>query len=181
MIFKRTGINGLYLIEHKKLEDERGFFSRTYCSDVFQTHGFSENFVQFNHSFNIKRGTIRGLHFQKPPFGETKLIRCVKGRVFDVAVDLRKGSPTFLKFFGVELSENSMLSMLIPKGFAHGFQVLENDSALIYHHTSHYNAEYESGIRYDDNRINIVWKEPVQVISKRDSNFPSLKQSFTGI
>src|ERR1700674_3022959 len=128
MEFIATDIGGLYTIRLKKLEDERGFFARTFCKNEFRQIGFDKEFVQFNHSFNKHKGTIRGMHFQNFPYGEMKLLRCIQGAVYDVAVDLRKESPTFLQHFGVELSAENMLSILIPEGFAHGFQTLEDNS-----------------------------------------------------
>jgi dTDP-4-dehydrorhamnose 3,5-epimerase len=174
MIFERTPLEGLYLLKPNILRDERGLFARTFCKREFEEVGFEKEFVQFNHSFNSKKGTLRGMHFQLAPFTETKLIRCVEGRVWDVAVDLRKDSPTYLRHFGIELSKENMLSILIPDGFAHGFQTLEDNSALIYHHTDYYTPEVESGIRYNDPVLGILWPLPVSYISVKDTNYSSL-------
>ena len=176
-----TEIKGLFIIIHKKLEDDRGFFTRTYCKNMFSEISFEKEFVQFNHSFNIQKGTVRGMHYQKPPFSETKLIRCVQGSIFDVAVDIRQNSPTFLQYFGVILSEKNMTSILIPEGFAHGFQALENNSSLIYHHTAFYKPEADAGIRHDDSQININWQLPVINLSKKDMSYPLLNTNFKGI
>ena len=138
MQFIPAHIEGLYTIRLNKLEDERGWFARTFCKNEFRQIGFEKEFVQFNHSFNKNKGTIRGMHFQNRPYAETKLIRCIQGSVYDVAIDLRKGSPTFLQYFGTELSAENMSSILIPEGFAHGFQTLKDNSALVYHHTQYY-------------------------------------------
>ena len=174
-------IDGLYTVLLKKLEDDRGLFARTYCKNEFKKIGFDKEFVQFNHSFNKLKGTIRGMHFQQMPFAETKLIRCVQGAVYDVAVDIRKNSPTYLQWFGVELTAENMVSVLIPEGFAHGFQTLKNDSALIYHHTAFYTPQADAGIRFDDSLININWKLPAVNISDKDKNYPFIDKNFKGI
>jgi len=128
-----------------------------------------------NFSFNKKKGTLRGMHYQEAPFEETKLIRCTSGKVFDVAVDLRKNSDTYLKWFGAELSRENLRMILIPGGFAHGFITLEDNSELIYHHTEYYNPSAEKGIRYDDKTVNIKWPAEVRVISDKDKSYPFIK------
>lgn len=172
--FTETGFNGLYLIGIKPLKDERGKFARTYCKKDFAQIGFDKEFVQINFSFNFKKGTLRGMHYQVPPYEETKLIRCVSGKVFDVAVDLRKDSPTYMKWFGTELSKVNMEMILIPEGFAHGFITLEDDAELIYHHTQYFNKDADRGIRYDDPAIGISWPEEVNVISGKDKSYELL-------
>jgi dTDP-4-dehydrorhamnose 3,5-epimerase len=181
MQFIPTDLKGLYSIRNEKLEDDRGFFSRTYCKKEFKQIGLDKGFVQFNISFNKHRGTIRGMHFQTMPFTETKLIRCVRGSVFDVAVDLREDSPTFLQHFGIELSEKNMLSILIPEGFAHGFQTLEDNSTLIYHHTQYYTPNADAGLRFDDPKLNINWELPPVMISPKDKSYKLLDINFKGI
>lgn len=176
-----SDIEGLYTVVLKKLEDDRGLFARTFCKNEFKKVGFDKEFVQFNHSFNKIKGTIRGMHFQKMPFAETKLIRCVQGAVYDVAVDIRKNSPTYLQWFGVELTALNMVSVLIPEGFAHGFQTLKNDSALIYHHTAFYTPPADAGIRFDDPAININWKLPAENVSDKDKSYPFIDKNFKGI
>ena len=176
-----TIISGVYLVKVKKLEDERGLFARTYCKNEFEKIGFKKEFVQFNHSYNRHKGTIRGMHFQNPPYAETKLIRCVQGAVMDVAVDIREGSPTFLQHVSVELSMDNMVSILIPEGVAHGFQALEHNSSLIYHHTQFYTAGADSGIRYDDPGLNINWPLPVTQISAKDKQYNLIDKNFKGI
>lgn len=178
MEFLATNIIGLYTIHLQKIKDDRGLFARTYCKNEFKEIGFDKEFVQFNHSFNKLKGTIRGLHFQQMPFAETKLIRCVQGAVYDVAVDLRKNSPTYLQWFAAELSAENMVSVLIPEGFAHGFQTLENDSALIYHHTAFYTPSADAGIRFDDPSINISWKLPAVNVSNKDKSYPIIDNNF---
>lgn len=181
MIFKESPLKGAYIIESKPYADERGLFARTFCKNEFQVIGHDKEFVQFNHSLTIKKGTIRGVHYQLPPFSEIKLIRCVAGSVYDVIVDLRKDSPTFLKFMSVELTAKNMLSLYIPQGFAHGFQTLADNAQLIYHHTAYYTPDYEGGIRYDDPAIGINWPLPVSVITEKDLNHKLLNNSFKGI
>lgn len=181
MKFINTSIAGLHLIQLLKIEDDRGLFARTFCKKEFSQIGFNKDFVQYNHSFNKKKGTIRGMHFQHPPFAETKLIRCVQGVVYDVAVDMRKGSPTFLQHYGVELSAENFLSILIPEGFAHGFQTLEDNSSLIYHHTEYYNSIADGGICFDDPAINIQWKLPAVMISEKDKSYEPINNNFKGI
>ncbi len=181
MNFIETPLKGLYLIEPELIKDDRGFFTRIYCKKQFLTIGFEKDFVQFNHSFNIKKGTIRGLHYQKPPFAETKLIRCIEGGVFDVAVDLRKNSPTYLKSFGVELSSLNKLCILIPEGFAHGFQTLANDTSLLYHHSDFHSSNSEGGIRFDDPELNINWPLSVNNISTRDLSYTHINKNFEPI
>ncbi len=181
MEFIASPINGLYTVLLKKLEDDRGLFARTYCKNEFKKIGFEKEFVQFNHSYNKMKGTIRGMHFQQIPFAETKLIRCVQGAVYDVAVDIRKNSPTFLQWFGVELTAENMVSILIPEGFAHGFQTLKDDSALIYHHTAFYTQQADAGIRFDDPTVNVRWKLLPVNMTEKDKNYPMIDNNFKGI
>jgi dTDP-4-dehydrorhamnose 3,5-epimerase len=181
MEFITTGINGLYAVQVKKLEDERGLFARTFCKNEFKQIGFDKEFVQFNHSFNRYKGTVRGMHFQQAPYAETKLIRCIQGAVYDVAVDLRKDSPTFLQHFGMELTEENMLSVLIPEGFAHGFQTLQHNSSLIYHHTQFYTPNADAGICFDDSALNIDWPLPAVMVSHKDRSYKMIDNNFKGI
>lgn len=171
MVFEKTHLEGLYVVKPRILEDERGLFARTYCKKAFAQIGFKKEFVQFNHSFNALKGTLRGLHFQLAPFTETKLIRCVEGRVWDVAVDLRQDSKTYLQYFGIELSKENMNSILIPDGFAHGFVTLEDNSSLIYHHTEYYTPNVDSGILYNDPSVGIKWPVSISVISQKDTSY----------
>jgi dTDP-4-dehydrorhamnose 3,5-epimerase len=181
MEFIETPIKDLYLIQPKLLTDERGFFTRIFCKELFSKIGFDKEFVQFNHSFNSYKGTIRGMHYQKPPFAETKFIRCVQGKVYDVAIDLRKNSPTYLNYFGAELSADNMTCILIPEGFAHGFQTLEDNSALIYHHTSYYTPNIEGGIRFNDTALSINWQLPPVNVTVKDKQYPLINQNFEPI
>jgi dTDP-4-dehydrorhamnose 3,5-epimerase len=181
MEFIPAEIKGLFAIRVKKLEDERGLFARTFCKNEFRQIGFEKEFVQFNHSFNKHKGTVRGMHFQNAPYSETKLIRCIQGSVYDVAVDLRKGSPTFLQHFGIELSAENMLSILIPEGFAHGFQTLQDNSALIYHHTQYYTPGADAGFCFNDPALAINWKLPAVMLSSKDKSYKPIDNNFKGI
>jgi dTDP-4-dehydrorhamnose 3,5-epimerase len=181
MIFKETPLKGAFVVEPEPYRDDRGLFARTFCKNEFSKLNHTKEFVQFNHSQTLTKGTIRGMHYQLPPYSEIKLIRCIRGRVFDVIIDLRQDSPTFLKYHAVELSEKNMLSFYIPEGFAHGFQTLEDDSQLIYHHTAFYVPGHEAGIRYNDPLIGIDWPLPVTVITDKDRNHEFLTRSFKGL
>lgn len=181
MTFQPTFINGLYVIELDLFRDERGWFARTFCKEEFKKAGFGNEWVQMNHSFTNRKGTLRGMHFQLPPYSETKLVRCISGSVYDVAIDLRRNSATFLQWFGVEISAKNKKMILIPDGFAHGFQTLQNNCELIYQHTNFYTPDVEGGIKYDDPRIGIKWPFPVNEISKKDDNYVYLKENFKGI
>lgn len=180
MKFIETPLKGLYVVEPKKVEDQRGLFARTFCKKEFSEIGFEKELVQFNYSFNLKKGTTRGMHYQNKPFSETKLIRCVQGRVYDVAIDIRRGSSTFLQSFGVELSQENMLSMFIPEGFAHGFQTLEDQSSLIYHHSEYYNPEADAGLLYNDGALNIDWPLEAVNVSEKDKSYPIITDNFKG-
>jgi dTDP-4-dehydrorhamnose 3,5-epimerase len=181
MKFLKTNFDGLYIIKIEPFEDDRGLFYRIYCEDEFNEINHSKKIVQINYSQTKKKGIIRGLHFQYAPKMEIKIIKCINGAVFDVVVDLRKDSPTFLQWYGEILSHDNMQMIYIPEGFAHGFQTLSKDSELIYLHTEFYNPSYEGGISYNDQKINIKWPlEPTQ-ISNRDKSFKLLDDSFEGL
>ncbi|HLX93842.1 MAG TPA: dTDP-4-dehydrorhamnose 3,5-epimerase [Puia sp.] len=181
MIFSPTSLRGNYTIEPDIHSDERGWFARYYCKREFESIGHREEWLQCNHSYTKSSGSIRGLHYQLPPYEEIKLVRCVRGSVFDVVVDLRKNSPTLMQWHGAELSATNRKMMYIPRGFAHGFQTLSEDCELIYHHTEYYEREHEAGIRYNDPRLGIRWPLEPGVISERDRQHALLDQSFKGI
>jgi dTDP-4-dehydrorhamnose 3,5-epimerase len=181
MKFVETPLAGAYVIELEPFLDERGLFARTFCQKEFAAIHFDKQIVQINHSVTRKKGVIRGMHYQRPPACEIKIIRCVAGAVFDVMVDLRAGSPTFLHWYGVELSPDNMRMTYIPEGCAHGFQTLSADAALIYHHSAFYRAEYENGLRFDDPALAIIWPLPVDGISPKDQSYPLIGQDFKGI
>jgi dTDP-4-dehydrorhamnose 3,5-epimerase len=156
-------------------------FTRIFCKKELEQIGHMRDIAQVNHSLTEKAGTIRGMHYQKPPKAEIKLVRCIKGSVYDVIVDIRKNSPTFLKWHGEKLSGQNMLTIYIPEGFAHGFQTLSPQSELIYFHTEFYDPLFEDGIRHDDPRIGVKWPLNVAEISNRDNEFAMLAKNFTGI
>jgi len=169
------------MIELQPFADERGWFARYYCKDEFKQIGHNKEWVQLNHSVTYAKGAIRGMHFQQAPFKEIKLVRCIAGAVFDVIIDLRKSSQTFLKWLGVELSAENKKMLYIPEGFAHGFQCLSDNCELLYHHTEFYTPDAEAGIRHDDPMISIQWPLPVTTVSKRDAVHPYLDGNFKGI
>lgn len=178
---QKTTIPGLMVVDGDVYTDHRGVFTRLFCQDELHDLLGDRNVVQVNYSRTTTVGAVRGLHFQYPPHAEMKCIRCLTGRVWDVAVDLRISSPTFLKWHGEELSKENMRMMIIPEGFAHGFQVLENDSELLYFHTAFYAPEAEGGIQPADEMIGIEWPMPIQDLSKKDSSHPLLTSDFSGL
>lgn len=176
-----TSLDGLRVIETASHIDTRGQFTRLYCENEFRNLIGSRKIVQINHSLTSVVGAVRGMHFQTPPFSEMKLVRCLKGRVWDVAVDLRKDSPSFLHWHAEELSSINSKMIVIPEGFAHGFQVLEPNSELLYLHTSYYTPAAEGGLKFDDPLLNIAWPlEPVD-LSLRDQNHARIDSNFKGI
>ena len=181
MKFLETPLKDAYVIELSPFQDQRGLFARTFDKKLFESiHHFKE-FVQCNHSVNYLKGTLRGLHYQVPPNPEIKLVRCIRGRVYDVIVDVRSGSPTFLQHLGVELSEHNMRMIYIPEGFAHGFQTLEDNTQMIYHHSGYYQPESERGIRFNDPLLHIEWPLEPTVLSEKDQQYELLTRDFTGI
>jgi dTDP-4-dehydrorhamnose 3,5-epimerase len=178
MRFEATHIRGAFVIHLSPFVDERGMFSRLFCSTELEAIHHYKEIVQVNHSLNREKGTLRGLHFQYPPDAEIKMIRCIRGKVFDVLVDLRKTSPTFLKWYSLELSPDANNMIYIPEGCAHGFQTLEDNSELLYFHTAHYNRESEGGIRFDDPRLSIKWPLPPKNVSEKDLNYLLLEESL---
>ena len=181
MIFHPTPLKDSFLIEPKPFSDERGSFERYYCRKDFEKIGHHKDWVQLNHSVTNVEGTIRGMHFQIAPFREIKLVKCIKGKVYDVIVDLRKDSATFLQYFGAELSKDNHMMMYIPEGFAHGFQTLSPDCHLIYHHSEYYVPGAESGLRYNDPELKIEWPLPLSIISERDLGHVFIDENFKGI
>ena len=177
MKFLPTPLAGAYLIELEQLEDERGFFARSFCQNEFRAHGRDPVVAQCNVSFNRKRGTLRGLHYQAEPHAEAKLVRCTRGAVWDVIVDLRKSSPTMRKWHAVELTAENRRALYIPAGFAHGFQTLADDTEVLYQMSEFYHPESARGVRWDDRRLAIGWPIKDAVISPRDRAFPILDGS----
>jgi len=171
MIFTGTKINGMYIIEPELLTDERGFFTRSFCKEEFRVYGLDADIVQCNISCNKKKGTLRGMHYQIPPFEEAKIVSCTKGSIYDVVVDLRRNSPTYGQWHAEELSADSYRMLYIPKECAHGFQTLEDNCLVYYQMEEYYHAECARGIRWNDPSIGIVWPLPVMNISEKDKNF----------
>lgn len=172
MRFIETPLPGAYLVEQEKREDERGFFARIFCMQEFANKGLDTAFVQANNSLSRDKGTLRGLHYQLPPHAETKLVRCIKGSLYDVILDIREDSPTFGKSFGAVLSQDNRTMMYVPKGFAHGFLTLEPDSELLYFVSAPYSQADERGIRWNDPFFAIEWPDTPRVISDRDTRHP---------
>jgi dTDP-4-dehydrorhamnose 3,5-epimerase len=176
-----TPLPGVRKVSRKVSRDHRGGFGRLFCSEELSAAGWKSNVAQINHSFTTFCGTIRGLHFQFPPYAEMKLVSCIRGEVWDVAVDLRQGSPTFLRWHAELLSPQNGAALIIPEGVAHGFQLLSDESELIYCHSVAFTASAEGGCRFDDPAIGISWPLPPCNQSPRDLSLPLLKPDFTGI
>jgi dTDP-4-dehydrorhamnose 3,5-epimerase len=181
MTFTPATLKGAYLVQPEPFSDERGWFARTYCKREFSAIGHIKEWVQLNHSFTRETGSIRGMHFQLPPHAEIKMVRCVAGAVWDVIVDIRQQSPTFLQWYATELSARNRSMLYIPEGFAHGFQTLEPDTELVYHHSEYYTPGAERGMLYNDPLINIQWPLRVTHVSARDQSHAALNESFKGI
>ena len=179
--FSATPLAGLSVIERQRVGDERGFLSRLFCAEELSEVGFDLPISQINHTHTEKAGTVRGMHFQYSPAAEDKLVTCIKGAVFDVAVDLRAKSPTFLQWHGLELSAGNNQALLIPQGFAHGFQALVDDSELLYLHTHPFTPTAEGGLSPMDARLAIAWPLPVSVISARDAGHAPIDAAFSGV
>ncbi len=171
MKFIETSIPGAYLVEMEPLADERGFFARSWCSDEFARHGLNANLAQCNISYNKKRGTLRGMHYQAEPFPEAKLVRCIRGKIYDVILDLRRDSATFKRWEAFELSAANRRMLYIPEGVAHGLQTLEDDSEVFYQMSESYHPECARGVRWDDPAFAIEWPVLDKVISEQDSKY----------
>lgn len=173
MIFQETRLKGAYVIEPERIEDRRGFFARTWCTRDFETAGLNPLMVQCNISFNAKKGTIRGMHYQRAPHEEAKLVRCTKGAIFDVIIDLRPKSTTYIEWVGVELTSDNHKMLYVPEGFAHGYQTLTDNSEVFYQVSQYYTPGAEQGIRWDDSLFGIKWPEfKYRFISDKDKNWP---------
>ena len=172
MIFTETELEGAFVIEPERLEDERGFFGRTWCQREFQAHGLNPRLVQCSISFNKKKGTLRGIHYQVPPYEETKLVRCTMGAIHDVIIDLRTHSRTFKRWVAVELTAQNRRALYIPEGLAHGFQTLEDNTEVFYQMSEFYHPEASRGVRWNDPAFRIVWPNDIIVISDKDREYP---------
>lgn len=180
MIVNSTPLSGAYTVELEKRGDERGFFARLFCEREFAQAGLETNFVQINNSLSAKRGTLRGLHYQLPPAAEVKLVRCIRGALWDAILDLRAGSQTFGKWFGAELTADNRRMMYVPRGFAHGFFTLSDDTEAVYLVSAFYSPENERGVRFDDPAHGIEWPSVPAEISDKDRNWPDLTETFHG-
>ena len=172
---------GLKLIQRKPIMDERGFLARIFCSDELAAAGWHEPVAQINHTRTTRCGTVRGMHFQYPPHAEMKLVSCIRGKIWDVVVDLRRGSPTFLRWHAEPLSAENCRALLVPEGFAHGFQSLTDNVEMLYCHATSYVASAEGGLNPTDPRLAIAWPLPITTVSARDSQHPMLDDTFSGV
>jgi len=175
MVFQETEIVGVFTVSLDLLRDERGFFARTWCEREFSDHGLNPKLVQCSISFNKRKGTLRGVHFQAEPHCEAKLVRCTRGSIFDVALDLRPQSPTYLRWMGVDLTEENHRALYIPEGCAHGFLSLEDDAEVFYQMSESYHPESARGVRWNDPVFGIRWPGSVEVISERDRTYPDFE------
>ena len=180
MKFTPANVRDAWIVDIEPRSDERGFFARTMCSDEFARHGLKSNFVQQNVSTSAERGTIRGMHYQLPPHSEVKLVRCVRGAILDVIIDLRSDSPTFMQHAAVELAAETYRMLYVPEGFAHGFQTLTDDIEVTYLVTAAYAPNAERGVRYNDPAFGIDWPLPVSSISPKDASWPLVSQGQDG-
>jgi len=171
---------GLKLVERMNLGDSRGFLSRLFCAEELASAGWQKPIAQINHTLTAKRGAVRGMHFQRPPYAEMKLVSCLRGRVWDVAVDLREGSDTLLHWHAEELSADNQRALLIPEGFAHGFQALTDDVELLYCHSAAHQSESEGGLNPQDLKLAIEWPLEIAELSDRDAHHPMIDQDFAG-
>jgi dTDP-4-dehydrorhamnose 3,5-epimerase len=172
MIFTETRLKGAFIIDLELLADHRGAFARTFCAKDFEQHGLKPTVAQCNLSFNHQAGTLRGMHYQIPPAAESKLVRCTKGAIYDVIIDMRPESPTYRQHIGVELTADNRRSLYVPELFAHGYQALTDGAEVIYQVGEFYTPGYERGLRYDDPAFGISWPLPVTVISEKDASWP---------
>lgn len=172
MIFNKTEISGVFAIDLEFNCDARGFFARSWCESEFRVHGLTPRIAQCSISFNERKGTLRGVHYQAQPWQEAKVVRCIKGSFYDVALDLRLGSPTYLKWFAAELSAANRRALYIPEGCAHGFLTLEDETEALYEISESYHPEAGRGVRWNDPAFGIVWPAEVRVISDRDRSYP---------
>jgi dTDP-4-dehydrorhamnose 3,5-epimerase len=175
MIFTKTKIEGVYIIQPELRQDSRGYFTRVFCKEENRRNDLSINIAQINRSLTKKKGTIRGLHYQKNPKSEDKVVQCIQGAIFDVALDIRKKSPTFGQYIGVELNETNFKMLLIPKGCAHGFQTLKPNSLVQYFVSQYYYPNHEAGIRWDDPSFNIQWPIKNPTTSEKDKKWPDFR------
>ena len=175
MIFKETKLKGAFIIEPERIEDERGFFARTFCRKEFEANGLNPNLVQCSVSFNKKKGTLRGMHYQTAPHEETKLVRCTRGAIYDVMLDLRRDSPTFKQWVSAELTGENQRMLYIPEGVAHGFQTLQDETEVMYQMSEFYNSEMARGVRWNDPSFAVQWPREPLVISSKDAGYSDFR------
>ncbi len=180
MLFTETKLKGAFIIDLEQRQDHRGFFARTFCAKEFAAHGLKPSVAQCNLSFNYKKGTLRGMHYQIAPACETKLIRCTQGAIYDVIIDMRPDSPTYLEHIGVELTALNHRALYVPEMFAHGYQALTDDAEVVYQVGEFYTPGYERGLRYNDPILGIEWPLPVSEISQKDAAWPMLETFLVG-
>jgi dTDP-4-dehydrorhamnose 3,5-epimerase len=178
MKFRETPLKGSYLIELEEKHDERGFFARVFCVEEFEKMGLEHDIVQINNSLSLRKGTLRGMHYQLSPKSETKIVRCIRGAFFDAIIDLRKGSPTFGRWYGEILSAENRRAIYVPKGFAHGILSLEDATEAFYLTTAFYSKEHERGIRWNDPAFGVTWPILPAVISEKDRTFPDFNPEY---
>ena len=181
VIFTETSLKGAFIIDIDRRKDERGFFARSFCQNEFREHGLKPIIAQSNIASNLKQGTLRGMHFQYPPAAETKLVRCTRGAIFDIIVDLRPESDTYLQHVALELTEDNVRAIYVPERFAHGYQALRDKTDTSYQVGEFYTPSADGGLKYDDPRLNLKWPMPVSVISQKDQNFRLLDEIETEI
>lgn len=180
-VAQATQLSDVLVLQRRVIGDQRGYLQRMYCASELAFVLAGRNIVQANHSFTAKRATVRGMHFQRPPHAEMKFISCLRGKVFDVAVDVRSGSPTFLRWHGEILTPENQRTLVIPEGVAHGFQTLTEDCELLYFHTALYDPASEGGLNPRDPLLAIAWPEPIADLSPRDAAHPALTREFAGV
>lgn len=178
VIFRQTRLKGAYSIELEKFQDDRGFFARTFCQREFTETGLNPGFVQCNTSVSLKKGVLRGMHYQAAPYEEAKLVRCTRGAIWDVIIDLREGSETFKQWIAEELTQVNSKMLYIPEGFAHGFLTLSDDTEVFYQMSDFFMPEYARGIRWDDPAFGIAWPDKATIISEKDRNYPDFAPDF---
>jgi dTDP-4-dehydrorhamnose 3,5-epimerase len=181
LIFQATAIKGAFLIDLEKRGDDRGFFARVFCEDEYSAHGLERHFVQVNNSLSSTAGTLRGMHYQLPPSAEVKVVRCIRGALYDAIIDLRPDSPTFRQWFGAELTAENRRMMYVPRGCAHGFITLTPDAEALYLVSDRYGPQQERGVRWDDPSIGIKWPTDPREISAKDQGWPDLSSDFHGL
>jgi dTDP-4-dehydrorhamnose 3,5-epimerase len=176
VLFTETELDGAYIVDLEPREDDRGFFARAWCANEFAEHGLSTELVQSNLAFNRRQGTLRGMHFQREPHAEVKLVRCTRGAVYDAIIDLRSGSQTYMRWIGIELTDENRRALYVPKGFAHGYQTLVDDTEIFYQVSEFYSPEFEDGVRWNDPAFGIRWPDPATpLLSSKDAAWPDYR------